>query len=337
MGKLVGPPLAAFLFSGILFALLLAPAPRSVYAAETPAYVALGDSLAFGVGAANPGREGYVAVTYDALSGSDRYRQRGLALVNLSAPGATSEDLLLPGGQLERAISEIKGRQQNASSADDSVEIISINIGANDLLSLAAQGSPCISDAAADACLKQLGEVLSGLQNSLSQVLQRLHEAAPDAQICAIDLYNPFSGTGDLRESLANVGVQQVNGVIRALTSDAKLGDAKLGVQLVSVFSLFQGRGKQWIAGDGLHPNSNGYRALSEALLSAIERRPLHLPDDLAAVPTDVPGAIAAVPDVPQASSRSSNDWLLLGISVIAAFGAGVFIAGAYFLARGRG
>lgn len=332
MGKLVGPPLAAFLFSGIVLVLLLAPAPRSAYAAGTPAYVALGDSLAFGVGAANPGREGYVAVTYDAMSGSDRYRQRGLALVNLSAPGATSEDLLLAGGQLERGISEIKGRQQDASSADDSVEIISINIGANDLLSLAAQGSPCINDAAADACLKQLGEVLSGLQNSLSQVLQRLREAAPDAQIYAMDLYNPFSGTGDLRESLANVGVQQVNGVIRALTSDAKLG-----VQLVSVFSLFQGRGKQWIAGDGLHPNSNGYRAMSEALLSAIEGRPLHLPDDLAAVPTDAPGAVAAVPDAPPASSRDSNDWLLLGISVTAAFGAGVFIAGAYFLARGRG
>ena len=53
------PPLAAF-FS-------LPPSPlaarrQRAHAAETPAYIALGDSLAFGVGAANPAAEGYVAL-----------------------------------------------------------------------------------------------------------------------------------------------------------------------------------------------------------------------------------------------------------------------------------
>src|SRR3989337_307224 len=94
---------------------LLAPAPAA--AKETPAYVAIGDSLAFGVGASDPASGGYVALTYATLRSSDRYRDRGLELVNMGVPGATSSDLLLPGGQLERALSEIQERQEGPPSA----------------------------------------------------------------------------------------------------------------------------------------------------------------------------------------------------------------------------
>ena len=65
-------------------------------AQETPAYMAIGDSIAFGVGAGNPSSEGYVGITFEALRTSERYRDRGLTLVNVSVPGATSSDLLVP-------------------------------------------------------------------------------------------------------------------------------------------------------------------------------------------------------------------------------------------------
>src|SRR3972149_4396252 len=116
------PLLAAFLSLA-----LLAPAPAA--AKETPAYIAIGDSLAFGVGATDPATGGHVARTFDALRNSDRYSDRGLELVNLGVPGATSADLLLPGGQIDQALREIHDRQEDTSSSADNVEVITVDIG----------------------------------------------------------------------------------------------------------------------------------------------------------------------------------------------------------------
>ena len=83
MGHRLLPLLAAFLFLG-----LLAPAPTTTGAQDAPVYLALGDSLAFGVGASNPSATGYVARVYETLKKSERYQATGLELVNLSVPGA---------------------------------------------------------------------------------------------------------------------------------------------------------------------------------------------------------------------------------------------------------
>src|SRR2546425_12090295 len=113
------PLLAAFLSLALLLAGGLSGQP--VLAEEPPAYIAIGDSIAFGVGVTNPSSMGYVGLTAEALRTSERFRDRGLTLVNLSVPGATSADLLLPGGQLENAIAEIERRQSDGITADDKV------------------------------------------------------------------------------------------------------------------------------------------------------------------------------------------------------------------------
>ena len=107
MGSRFLPPLAAFLFLG----LALSPALTPLAQAQTPAplYLALGDSLAFGVGADSPADQGYVGLTAEALRDSERFAESGLDLVNLSAPGRRAADLLEPEGQLERALAEISG------------------------------------------------------------------------------------------------------------------------------------------------------------------------------------------------------------------------------------
>jgi lysophospholipase L1-like esterase len=319
------PPLAAF-----LFLLLVASLPSSAGAlsGDAPAYVAIGDSLAFGVGTEVPAEQGYVALAHASLSTSDRYGDSGLDLLNLSVPGATSSDLLLEGGQLDLAIDEIESR-----SEANAVEIISIDIGGNDLLALAAATSPCINDPAADACLEFLGQTLEALQSNLHTVLQRLREAAPTAGIFVLNLYNPFSGTGDVREGLADLGVQQLNGVVGAVVADESLG-ARLG----DVFQLFRGRGNQWIAGDGLHPNEQGHQVLAEVLLATIDNREPQIPAELLAVtpaPVADGGALPELPD-PDDSGGGVPVWVLVAVIPIA-FLAGALIAGGYFVARGRG
>jgi lysophospholipase L1-like esterase len=318
------PPLAAFLFLVFL-------SPASAAGAQTgdaPAYIALGDSLAFGVGAEDPEQQGYVALAYNSLSTSDRYGDTGLDLVNLAVPGATSSDLLLEGGQLDVALAEIDQR-----SEANAVEIISVDIGANDLLALASSESPCTTDPTAEACLEFLGQTLSALQDNLRTVLQRLREAAPGAGIYVLNLYNPFSGTGDVREGIADLGVQQLNGVVGAVVADESLG-ARLG----DVFQLFRGRGNQWIASDGLHPNEQGHQVLAEVLLATIDDREPQIPAELLAVtPAPVPsnGALPELSNPDDGDGDGVPTWVLAAVIPIA-FLAGALIAGGYFVARGR-
>jgi lysophospholipase L1-like esterase len=321
------PPLAALLSILVLFA-VSAPTAK---AAEAPAYIALGDSLAFGVGVAEPSQEGYVALAFNSLRTSDRYEERGLELLNLSIPGATSADLILEGGQLDAALDEINNRAEDETSSDDNVEIISVNIGGNDLLALAGANSPCTQDTSGEECLAFLGETLSGLQVNLTTTLQRLREAAPQAGIYVLDLYNPFSGTGDFREGLADLAVQQLNGVIGAVTADQELG-----VRMGDVFQLFRGRGTQWIAGDGLHPNQQGHQVMAEVLLATIDEREPQIPQELldaTPVPVEDPGEI---PEIPDTDEGGNDAWMLLAVVIPVAFISGGLITGAYFMARGR-
>jgi len=315
------PPLAALL----LLALAPFSSPRDVSAEEAPAYIALGDSLAFGVGAANPAAEGYVALTAARLSDHALFTDSGLQLINLSEPGATSADLAGPGGQLDQAIEEIETRQTDAES-NDAVEIISIDIGGNDLLALAEPDSPCFDDAAGGPCRKALNAMLGALQENLTRALSKLRQAAPTSDIYVIDLYNPYSGAGEPIGIISDVGVQQVNGVIAAVSAAEELD-----VRFVSVYELFQASGAAWVAPDGIHPNNDGHRVLSEALMAAIEGRSIALPTDLAQPPALAP--------VDSGSSGSGDDvsLTLLLVLVPAAFAAGGFVSAAYFLMLGRG
>ena len=328
MGFRLLPLWAAFLSLALLA--LVSPAPPAL-AQERPVYVALGDSLAVGVGASSPSTLGYVPLAYGSLRGSERYRDGGLDLLNVGVAGATSADLVQAGGQLDSAIAEIINRRDTGPAGDE-VEIISVDIGGNDLLSLVAPNSPCLESASVEPCRAAFGEVLSALQSNLALTLLRLRTAAPDAIIVTVDLYNPYSGTGDLREPIAEIGVGQANGVIGAVTADPDLR-----VKTASVFQLFSGRGLQWVAPDGIHPNDNGHAVIAEALLAAIDDREPAIPDDLLSVS---PGSTVPAMDVgSESATESDGDSVsptLFAVAIAVAFVAGIAISGGYFVARGR-
>jgi len=323
MRRLLPPLLAAFLSLA-----LLGPAGARE---ETPAYVALGDSLAFGVGASDPATTGYVPLTYDALRKSDRYRERGLTLVNLGLPGATSADLLLPDGQVEKAIDEIKQRVEDTGSADDNVEIISIDIGGNDLLSLVTGGSPCLSDPTAAACQERFTQMLDTLSDNLDEAVGRLREAAPKADIVIVTLYSPLSGSGGPLELPAAIAVQQMNGVMRGVA-----GAREFEAKLADVYDLFAGRSAQLVAGDNLHPNDSGHAVIAAALLAAIENREVVLPEGLAMGGSGPPLEPVPVVAASPAEGDGLDVGLLLAILVPATVVGLVAIGGAYVLGRGR-
>jgi hypothetical protein len=186
-----------------------------------------------------------------------------------------------------------------------------------------------LTDLATDPCVEALSEVLNDLQTHLGNTLRALRSASSEASIVVIDVYNPFSGTGDIRELIADVGVQRLNGVIAATAADPELG-----AQLATVFQLFQGRGKQWISNDGIHPNDDGHAVIAEVVLATLDGRQPAIAEELLKVPPDPVTVIGA----PPASSDGDNGVavLVLVIAIALAFIAGGVVVGAFFVVRGR-
>ena len=327
--------LLPLLAASLCLAFLASAAPAG--AKEAPAYIAIGDSLAFGVGASDPATQGYVAITHDALQRSERYRQRGLELINLAVPGATTSDLLLPGGQMERAVIEIKERREDTSSADDNVEIIAVSIGGNDVLALAAADSPCVADPQAAECQDRLQEMLGTLEDDLTQALRRLREAAPKADIIVLDIYSSLSGRGTGPELVADLAVREMNVVIERVVSDPELG-----VKPVGVYPLFRGRASQLVAADDLHPNDDGHAVIAEVVLAAIEGREPVFPEELmtpAAVEEIARSPLGEGGLLPVSQDEDSGGTslpLFLAVAIPAALLGFAAVVGAYRSARGR-
>ena len=324
------------LLAACLTLALLAPA-APVGAKESPTYVAIGDSLAFGVGASDPTSGGYVALTHDSLRKSERYRDRGLELVSLAIPGATSSDLLLPDGQLELAVTEIRERQEDTSSADDNVEIITVNVGGNDVVTLAADDSPCLADPLSSECQDLAAELLATLEDNLTQVLRGLREAAPKAQIIVLDLYSPFSGRGGAVELVSQAAIGEINAVTARVTSDPELAVSLAGIQ-----ALFSGRAFQLIADDNVHPNDQGHAVMAEVVLATIEGREPDLPEALTrrsaaeeGIETSL-GEGGLLPVGENADDGGTSLLLLLAVLVPVSLLGLAAVAGAYRAASGR-
>src|SRR3990172_551443 len=113
MGRLPVPPPAALL-SAALALLSVLPVHARAEEAPTPAYVSIGDALAFGVGVQDPTNQGFVPLAHRAIQASDEYRERGLELINLASPGVVT----LPGGSRERGVPP-EGRRRPVGAADE--------------------------------------------------------------------------------------------------------------------------------------------------------------------------------------------------------------------------
>jgi hypothetical protein len=115
-----------------------------------PEYLALGDSLAAGIGASDPDTTGYVPLFHsylgDALdpgnadptpldSVPDAFNRKLLWLENLGVggpgapPGGETTGSMIAGGQLDAALAELSARNGNAMPVDD-VRIVTLDIGA---------------------------------------------------------------------------------------------------------------------------------------------------------------------------------------------------------------
>lgn len=283
---LFGVCLALFLVAceggenGAVTTTTITPSPTSAVAgsleaAAAPVYIALGDSLAVGDGASDPSSTAYVPQFHEYLR--QALGTPDLALVNLGHGGDTSADLI-EHGHLTEAVSEIRARDFD-ESPDNDVQVVTLDIGGNDLLdlflTLVITGTcPDLQTSLAKPeCVGGLQNALDGLQENFDQALDELGQADPDLTILTADLYNPFSGSGLAFEDVAEWALEGREGspVEEGLNDIIRSVAGEHGVPVADWYSAFEGKSVEFIAPDQIHANDAGYKAMTDALVGAYE------------------------------------------------------------------
>jgi acyl-CoA thioesterase-1 len=248
---------------------------------SSPLYLALGDSLAAGVGASDPAETGYVGLVYDALATdpASPYSESGLALLNLGDPGETTTSMLASGDQLEQALAEIEGGRDDGIAGNE-VAVITIDIGANDFIPFVLGDSPCLSNPLAEACTQAATSALTTFRSNFADIMRRLRAAAgPEVEIVVLGLYNPLSGSGGPFDAVGDAAVELFNSTVAAAATD---GDVR--ATFADVFVHFDGRGAELThtaeMPSDVHPNDGGHYLMARVVVEA-----LGLPGEAVATP----------------------------------------------------
>lgn len=231
------------------------------------AYLALGDSITFGVGVPRPQQNGYVARVADALSAGDVAPRIGSTRV-FAVPGETAS------GFLDRRLDDV---ERAIEALGPRVELVTIGLGANEILR-ARRDPACVSDRAGEACravVESAAEVAaSSLDTIVAGVESALEAAGSDAAVLLLAYYNPDP------DALAVASVAGSDGTVACdpLEGRPGLNDriacvAELrSVGLVDLHAAFLGREDElthFRAGD-VHPNVAGYRVIADTILEAL-------------------------------------------------------------------
>ncbi len=263
--KTVSIAIGVFLAMSAALAVVL----TSVWAnSSDDAYLALGDSVAKGVGATDPETGAYVPQFHQFLQGEES----DMALINLAVNGETSGSFISD-GQLAAAVAAID---------DSDVEVVTLNIGGNDLLGLLKPGEPCNPNPNSPACQLAVGNVLTAFAGNYTAIMGALTEAlGGDEGVMVMTYYNAFSGTGSPFDAPIEAALLGGDMTIdcTAMGDPSKTGlndliaciGGSFGATVVNVHPLFDGQAVvlTHIALGDIHPNDAGHTVVADAFANA--------------------------------------------------------------------
>lgn len=232
---------------------------------QSPVYLALGDSLAVGVGASSWPTGGYVPRLLTMLN-ADRSQDTELVLVNVGRSGADTLSAIEE-GQLAEAVAEIEARRVTAVTTDD-VEVITVGIGGNDAFALV----PLCSGVIDDACLDAAGQQIREVRKRLAFIVEALRDAAgPDARIAVMTYYNPLIHEGCPLHEFELIGDvvlegEATLGVPDGLNDEIRAAAASTGVPVAEVGELSVDE----LTGDCLHASDAGHARIAMAFQQAL-------------------------------------------------------------------
>jgi lysophospholipase L1-like esterase len=232
-------------------------------------YLALGDSVAYGVGAPFPEQLGYAGVFYENYL--KLVQPNLISYKNFAVPGETSTSFITPTknrSQLERALDEL----DTAGKAGRRISPITLTIGGNDMLE--ARGKTTAEKAAA------LERYDANLQKILEQLVAH---TGGKSDLIVTTYYNPYAfNTGG--EDEETVWVRRFNEVIKKRA-------AQYQVRVADFFAPVFGQEENltWIGSGDIHPNTPGYVVLAAAIWQATgyDTQPPQITLEYSALPQD--------------------------------------------------
>jgi lysophospholipase L1-like esterase len=218
-------------------------------------YVALGDSLAANVGVEEP-RDGYVSRFHNYLQERDGATY---GIRNFGIAGETT-GTLIRGGQLNQAV---------AFMELNPVTYITIDIGANDLLGHLGSDD-CSESLETQGCRQRVTSTFDSYEENMAFIFDTLREAAPDATIVFMKVYNPFSlgfGAAIDLEARSNEVLSEFNDLAARLAAERDILVADAFTPMLNTAAVTT---HMLDVDPDIHPYPIGYDVLAQALAAAL-------------------------------------------------------------------
>ncbi len=242
-------------------------------------YLSLGDSLAFGYQPDLVAAGDLNAADYRGYAEDFAAMRPALTLVNYGCPGETTGTMLAGGCPWPGTLHDsYRGAPSQAAAAaaflrahPGQVDLISIDIGSNDLLALVGR---CRSEPDPTACISAgVPATLATLASNYGTLLAQLTALAPSARIVLFNYYNPLAialPASDALTAIASDVVKQLAASFHATVADAfAVMNHAAGSPAEKAFLC--SRTWECTAFANIHPTDLGYRALAVALLHALK------------------------------------------------------------------
>ena len=191
----------------IVAALLLTLSSLGFMAGQTPStelvYVALGDSVAAGIGSSLPRERSYPSLLGNLMA---RHLDRPVRVENLARPGESAETFLSgeQRGELERLVADLE-------TSEAELQVVTLSLGGNEVLDLR------------DASLEQRPTALQRFTISYPEALADVREIIGESvALLASTVYDPTGGDASI-EFTDSWWIEQFNSVIRDAAPQAEV------------------------------------------------------------------------------------------------------------------
>lgn len=213
--------------------------------ASTPvAYIALGDSIAFGIGSSLPEKRGYPALLTEHV---ERITGNDVTLYNHAVPGETAATFMTSG-----QVDALASTRQRMEEQGVPIELVTVSLGGNEML--AEQYSSSI----------ERQQALGEFRDTLDVAVRRIREeVGTDPEIVLTTYYDLSEGDSSIESSDA-WWIEQFNQVIAETAEryDAVVAD---------ILPAFRGRIEELTLHPyDVHPRNQGYRAIARQVLASL-------------------------------------------------------------------